>query len=235
MMESRGIKIQPGTSVDDFRNNMMQQFQQMREQGGQPGSQEQQSQSNREEYSPVAPFRPRTKDRMTVDLPPKYSELDIDYDGQIGLYEWIAARRESMDQFDSIDVNYDGVLTPAELKYFDEITESGTPQVAVAKPQRLTIIGGNAGSSGKDRDKLGSDGSSKSGKMSKEQREQQESVGKRYFGMMDRDRDGRIGEEEWASSRRLRPMFEAAGIKIEPMSEDEFAKKYVKALEKSQE
>ena len=33
---------------------------------------------------------------MTVDLPPKYSELDIDYDGQIGLYEWITARRESL-------------------------------------------------------------------------------------------------------------------------------------------
>ena len=71
--------------------------------------------------------------------------------------------------------------------------------------------------------------------MSKEERQQQEELGKRYFGMMDRDRDGKIGEEEWASSRRLKPMFENAGIKIEPMSVDEFAKKYVKALEKSRE
>lgn len=234
MMESRGMKIQPNTSVEDFRNNMMQQFQKMRAEGGfgppgsQPGRPSEDSQANRTEYSPSAPFRPRSKERVTVDLPPKYSELDLDYDGQIGLYEWITARRESIDQFDDIDENYDGILTPLELKLFDETSESGTPQVASFKRDRLTIIGGS-GSSADGKDGRSSGG----GKMSKEERAQQESVGKRYFGMMDRDRDGKVSVEEWSVSRRLKPMFEGAGIKIEAMSEDEFAKKYVKALEKS--
>ena len=235
MMESRGIRIQPGTSVEDFRNNMMQQFQQMREQGGGFQSPEDESQTNRSNYSPASPFRPRTKERITVDLPEKYSELDLDFDGQIGLYEWITTRRESIDEFDDMDENQDGVLTPVELKLFDEVAAGGTAQVVSIKKERLTIIGGSGSSSGSNRDKRDSDGSSKGGKLSKEERQQQEELGKRYFGMMDRDRDGKIGEEEWASSRRLKPMFENAGIKIEPMSVDEFAKKYVKALEKSRE
>ncbi len=237
MMEARGIKIEPGTSVEDFRNNMMQQFQQMREEGGgfrPPGSQPQdESQVNRSEYSPASPFRPRSKERITVDLPPKYSELDIDYDGQIGLYEWITARRESIDQFDDIDENVDGILTPLELKLFEETSAGGTPEVVSVKRDRLTIIGGQGAASGRDNGK--SPGSSKGGKMSKEEREQQESVGKRYFGMMDRDKDGKVSEEEWSVSRRLKPMFESAGIKVESMSEDQFAKNYVKALEKSRE
>ena len=75
-------------------------------------------------------------------LPPKYSELDIDYDGQIGLYEWITARRESLSQFDEMDMNFDGILTPSELLVYDEVMASGEPKVTSYKRERVTIVGG---------------------------------------------------------------------------------------------
>lgn len=232
MLQSRGIQIRPGVSVEEFRSRMREQM----GRGGDGGEfrllfdRGQESANNRSEYSPAAPFRPRTKERVTVDLPPKYSELDSDFDGQIGLYEWLIAKRESIDQFDQIDVNTDGILTPRELQTFDEVTSAAEPKITSWKRERVTIVGGSGSSSG-----TGSSSSSGSsdGKMSKEQKQQHESNARRYFGFMDRDRDGKIGESEWASSRRIRPMFENAGIKIEPMSADEFAKKYVKAVEKS--
>ncbi|MEQ9407642.1 MAG: hypothetical protein RIK87_07930 [Fuerstiella sp.] len=74
---------------------------------------------NRAAYSPVQPFRKQDGKRLTVDLPPKYSEFDTDFDGQIALYEWMVARRADMLLFDRMDLDGDGLLTPRELAAYD--------------------------------------------------------------------------------------------------------------------
>ena len=213
-MEARGLPMKAGTTMEEFR----------------AGPRRDESSTNRNAYSPAAPFRPRSKERITVDLPPKYSELDIDYDGQIGLYEWITARRESLDQFDQIDIDVDGILTPRELQEFDVITASGEPKVVTYKRERLTIVGGSSsGKNGRDT----RPGSSNDGKMSKEDQERHVATAQKYFGYLDKNKDGQIADDEWEGSRRLRPMFENADIKIKSMSAEEFSKSYVKAVARS--
>ena len=165
---------------------------------------------------------------MTVDLPPKYSELDIDYDGQIGLYEWITARRESLGQFDQMDMNFDGILTPSELLVYDEVMASGEPKVTSYKRERVTIVSGGARSSGSAAIRLG--GSERAARPSAEDLKKHEATAKRYFTTMDKNGDGKIGDDEWAQSRRLKPFFEKAGIKIGPMSESDFANNYATAM-----
>ena len=87
MLKSRGMKISAGTSVEDFRTKVREQFTQGdagRAAGdGRPG----QSAANRTDYASVAPFRPREKERMTVNLPPKYNKLDTNFSDQINLYK----------------------------------------------------------------------------------------------------------------------------------------------------
>jgi Ca2+-binding EF-hand superfamily protein len=168
-------------------------------------------------------------------LPPKYSELDSDYDGQIGLYEWLVSKRAELNQFDTIDTNRDGLLTPQELKSYDESssTADNSAMLTGYKRERLVIVGGSSGGGGRDngrgdrgdrdRGSRGQDGS----------REERESSARRYFGFLDRNRDGNIDEEEWQRSRRIRSTFEDAGIPLKTMSEDEFAKNYVRATEES--
>ncbi|MCP4782715.1 MAG: hypothetical protein GY903_06150 [Fuerstiella sp.] len=216
IMKSRGITIRPGMSMDDFRNNMREQF----SRGG----------DSQARNGVLTPFRPRTKERMTVDLPPKYSELDIDYDGQIGLYEWITARRESLSQFDEMDMNFDGILTPSELLVYDEVMASGKPQVTSYIRERVTIVGGGRStrSTGSAAIRLG--GSAKTARPSTEEVQKHAATAKRYFTAMDKNKDGKIGEDEWAQSRRLKPWFEKAGIKLTTMSESDFAGKFAIAM-----
>lgn len=232
-MESRGIKIEPG-SVDGFRDNIRRQFEQRaREEGWSMGgrreeeNKERGENANRERYQPAAPFRARERERVTVDLPPKYSELDIDFDGQVGLYEWITARRESLDEFDEIDANADGVLTPKELKFFDEIDAATEAKVTSFKRDRVVIIDGKGSFTGK---KSGEKVDGKS-KMSAEEREKTVEKGRSYFGQMDKNKNGKIDREEWESSRRIRPWFESSGIKLSDMSEDDFSNNFLKAVE----
>ncbi len=230
-MASRGITIRPGTSVDDFRNQMREQFSRASEEGGSGfGRGGDPRAANRGGSLAPGSFRPRTKERMTVDLPPKYSELDIDYDGQIGLYEWITARRESLDQFDQMDMDFDGILTPAELLVYDEVMASGEPKVTSYKRERVTIVGGSGSSRSTGSAAIRKGGGKKEGKPSSEDVKKHEATAKRYFTSMDKNGDGMIGDEEWEQSRRLKPFFENAGIKIGRMSESDFASKYAKAM-----
>ena len=233
MMAARGITMQPGMSVDDFRNTMREQFSQGRDGAMSPFGGPRPGDPNSTSSSPNAPFIPKEKERVTIDLPPKYSELDTDFDGQIGMYEWLLAKRESLDLFDQIDIDEDGLLTPAELQKHDEISSGGETQVTSYKRERLVIVGGSVNASSRTGATASKDGKSSSRESRKDDRAQHEESARRYFGFMDRNRDGQIGMEEWEQSRRLRPTFEEAGIKIEAMSESEFVKKYVKAMERS--
>ncbi|MEQ9411374.1 MAG: hypothetical protein RIK87_26910 [Fuerstiella sp.] len=236
-MQSRGVPLRPGVSTEEIQNSMRRVGEEMRASGQgfgapRPGTPSNGGSAdptaNRSAYTPAEPFRPRTKERLTVDLPPRYSELDTDYDGQVALYEWLVVRREELELFDQIDSDLDGLLTPRELKEYDELAASTEPQVAAFadkyKRTRLVIVGANGVTGGG----VGEGGKTK---LTKEQVEQHVANAKRFFPFLDRDRDGKISVEEMSNSRRIRPMFEQAGIKIEAMSEDQFAKNYTKAME----
>ena len=142
IMRERGISIRPGTSVDEFHATLERQ----REidggvenfRNGGPG---QRFSNNRPQ--PIAPYRQSDKERVTIDLPPRYSDLDTDFDGQVGMYEWMTVRRESLDQFDEIDTNLDGILTPRELKAFDDASASTEAKVTKYERERITIVGGS--------------------------------------------------------------------------------------------
>ena len=58
------------------------------------------------------PPKRKPQPRITVDLPTKFSEVDANKDGQIGLYEWDRAKYK---EFFAMDKNHDGFLTPREL------------------------------------------------------------------------------------------------------------------------
>lgn len=235
VMQSRGIKLQAGLSVEDFGNNVRMQFERAREQNGGafenrgPGrTDETQSSANRAEYKPATPFRPREKERMTVDLPPKYSELDTDYDGQVGLYEWIVARRDDLGLFDEIDADLDGYLTPKELKFFDDVSAAGDKNLTALaekyKRPRIIIVGGPSATGVAGRN-------NKPSSFTKEEKQKHVEYAQKAFPYLDTDKDGSISVEEMAKSRRVRPMFEKAGIEVKAMSAQQFNDNYVRAME----
>ena len=238
VMESRGVKLKAGLSVEDFGNSMRKQFEKSRGEGGDsPGERrpegrpEERSSGNRSQYKPSAPFRPREQERLTVDLPPKYSELDTDFDGQVGLYEWMTARRDSLQMFDDIDIDVDGVLTPREFKRFDEVSAQGSKQLASFRRPRVTIVGGPHATSVARSNK----GSSGKSFLSEDAREkQQDFASTKAFPYVDVNKDGRITLEELQrdeKTKRIIPMFEKAGIRVDTMSQQEFTDRWIRAQE----
>lgn len=230
MMRSRGVELKAGASIQDFQNTVRGGF------SGESGDPNRGGSRDGRSSEPVLkPYRQKEQKRMTFELPPKYSELDTDLDGQLAFHEWLAARREDIDEFNNIDFDGDAFLTPQELLDYDSGAAGKNEQfLAAAQKDRLVIVsarpsgssrgGSRDGSSSRDdrsrdgrsRDDRSSDGS------------EAESTAQRYFGMMDRNQNGQIDGEEWDQSRRLRPMFEQAGIRISEMRQDEFVRNYVR-------
>ena len=238
MLKSRGVQLRPGMSVDDMRNTMRSAFDRGRDEGGDRredfrsrfggGNDDRNTDQRRTENRGPEIFRPSKKERVTVDLPPKYAEVDTDFDGQIGLYEWMISQRSRLDEFDAIDSNRDGLLTPRELQSFDTASSSTGESIATSyKRERLVIVGGGSNVRSRGGDPRG-------GRDGGEQRSPEEIKERadRTFGYLDRDRDGRISEEEWSRSRRTSGEFQAAGIRLTSMSKDDFAKAYAKAQER---
>lgn len=229
MMDARGFQLNSGESVDAVRGRMRERFEQERERRDRERREEDDRSPNdngrANRSTPPAPFKPRDRERITVDLPKAYVDVDSDLDGQIGLYEWIVARRTDLELFDEIDRNTDGLLTPRELVAWDALkADAGKKTLAVNKRERLVIVGGSSTAAGGAADTNGSPGASDRREDSDRDRGRADWT----FGRMDRDRDGTISMDEWESSRRIRPWFESAGVKIRPMSAKEFSATYMK-------
>ncbi len=234
MMESRGIKIQPGMSVDDFRNKIREGFEKAREAGEDPfrapGETGDGNAGNRSRYAVPQPFRPREREPLTKSLPTEFIEMDVDFDGQIALYEWMKTRREELDNFDQRDSNGDGMLTPVELHAFAEVSDQKEPQVVSYVRERVTIVGGgrtsSAGTSSSSKSDKGSKKEEKA--LSKEEKAKHEARGQFFVKYVDKNGDGKIDMEEWESNPKAKSFMEGAGQKIQPMSSEDFVKRYIK-------
>ncbi len=145
MMKARGFEVNAGESVDDVRERTRRRFEEeLRRRESERDSEDGSSgRDNRSTPPPV--FRPRERQRMTLDLPDDYADVDTDLDGQIGLYEWIVARRDQLELFDDMDRDSDGLLTPRELAAWKRANDkSGQESTTAAKREKLLIVGSTA-------------------------------------------------------------------------------------------
>ena len=165
------------------------------------------------------PPKRKPQPRITVDLPTKFSEVDTNKDGQIGLYEWDRAKYK---EFFEMDKNHDGFLTPREL----------TTTVAAAPAPRTRSTGRET--STPSRSPAPSSGSSPkpaSGSITPEKFDPDTSDGRRasyVFRSLDRNKDGSLTEEEWQRSQSTRRDFERANVKPPlPAKLEQFAGLYL--------
>jgi hypothetical protein len=205
--------IREGASRDDFTQNMNR----MREESRRDGD-------DRSRNSASSGYKPAPKVRVTKDLPSSFTDRDFDKDGQIGLYEWREWDRTRVDEFFFFDRNGDGFLTPKELAALDENSgdggnDSGRRESSrdrrsepASAPQAVPAPPANAPVAALD------------------ESDPNVSQGRKYFALLDGNKDGKASVDELSKLKKLRPLFESANIRLDQeMSADQFVANFVKA------
>lgn len=159
------------------------------------------------------------KVRVTADLPEKYSEGDMNKDGQVALFEWRQWKPKEIPRFFALDANRDGILTPRELV----IAEKFPPL-----DDALALLGDGP-----------EEQESKSSESKKEAPEPSESKSTeepnklvvaeaRYvFRQLDGNKDGKLTDDEWYKSRGARAGFKRQNINFKrPVDTEGFVAVY---------
>jgi len=238
MMQSRGLVLKAGMTVDEMRSG----FSRSTGSSGSPndpnkGNNSNNNSDNGSGNAPVVlkPYKMKPKPSLIQTLPPAYSEVDVDFDGQLGLDEWMLARRTELDQFDEMDTDHDGFLIPEELKAA-EVAANGSNAAMAVRTAKLTIVSatpksqassqsnGNANPNDSRSNRWSGGGSS--GDVAEQ--------AKQYFPRLDQNQDGFIDTDEFQQSRRVRGMFESAGIPPAKMSLEQFTQNLEKATAATQ-
>lgn len=231
MMKARGVELKAGMSVDDMRNSFRNSSGSSDQAGqsGQPGSQA----SGNSAQKALMPYKMKPKKPLTLTLPPAYSEVDTDFDGQIGMHEWMSSRRTDLDRFDEMDIDYDGYLTPEELQAAEALaasqkavasTERKKLTIITATPARAAVQPGNPGSG--PGNNLPGQGNPWGGRG--DSSSDPAAYATMSFDRLDANRDGYVDPDEWQQSRRVRGMFEQAGIRLDKMNKDQFMQNFKK-------
>ena len=220
MMRSRGQELTVGMSLDEIRNNMQQGF------NGQNGNGDPNNPRDANATPVLTPYKMKPRKPLTVSLPPAYSEVDSDFDGQLGLYEWMMTRRADLDQFDTMDTDHDGYLIPEELQAAEaEVNSASDNAVASVQRKKLTIIGAPPAASRNDRDRNrgNGDGNNDNGfNRGGRGGGGEAAMAPQYFSRLDSDQNGTVDANEWQQIQRVRGMFEQAGIPVTDMNLDQF-------------
>jgi Ca2+-binding EF-hand superfamily protein len=226
----QGLDLNRGVRVDDMASNAQRQMEEFRRQREEEGR-GREERSDRPEFQPapemgrgdsrpatsntVPNAKPRT--RIAPLLPESYKPLDMDYDGQIALFEWRKGKRGTISQFNQQDFDGDGFLTAKELAKAPApaaaptTTSPGTPAAttasvapvptAPAAPQAPVTVSAEAATKAS-----------------------------RAFDILDSDRKGTVEGKEWDQSSRLKPLFQKAGYDLsKPLNKEEFTQAYVRA------
>ncbi len=163
---------------------------------------------------------PPPKPKVTTSLPDNFKALDVDHDGQVGLYEWDRAR---LNDFMQLDRNFDGILTPSELLAAKNLapvkapsasasavaaapTTPGSSTIAAKPSTSSSTTSSSSSSSGGPRAPLTPakfDADSQEGRMAKY-----------MFGRLDLDKNGSLSQEEWGKSQTTRQTFEKLGAQL---------------------
>jgi len=188
--------------------------------------------------------KPRTRWQKPLQLPEQYRSKDKDKDGQIGMYEW---PRNDFATFRKLDLNHDGFLTAAELtrgpskgttpvasaSSTSARPDSSSPPAevatATAKTGKETAAKSADGATDEDED------ADEPAALAKEKptpattpsSSAGRSEAERQWDIVDKDKDGKVTEEEWGRSYLARPKFRDAGIAVSfPMAQEEFLRLY---------
>jgi len=205
--------IREGASREDFTRS----FDRMREESRRDGS------DDRSRNSASSGYTPAPKERVTKDLPSSFADRDFDHDGQLGLYEWRQWDRTRVDEFFFFDRNGDGFLTPSELASVDGSSEGDDER-------------GDRSDSRRERRSEPTPPATSTAPVSVpgaplDESDPNVSQGRKYFALLDDNKDGKASADELAKLKKLRPMFEQAGVRLDQeMSADQFVANYVKAM-----
>lgn len=177
---------------------------------------------------------PRAK--VTLELPAIYASGDTDYDGQIGLYEWIQWKgRATLPEFNQLDANGDGFVSPYEIATAGSrpagttttlMASTPTPSASPAAGTAVTVAPPAAAPTSTTNTTIAAASTAVAIDLSTPIDEGNADV-KRYrtfFKLLDKDHDGTISLQEWDASRQIRQKFSDAGITLQPMDGDTFVR-----------
>lgn len=191
----------------------------------------------------------KTRARVTIDLQADLVAGDTDKDGQLAFYEWRRWQGKSLSEFNSLDTNGDGFVTPREVALLRGPTPEEAAAVStVAARSDERSFSSRRGSDDDDNEEDG--GNDRRGRRDegrdddddpdeRDRDDDRQAEGEadsselaadaqRYFGLMDRNRDGSIAPDEW-QGQRIRSMFEDDGVDLaEPVSQQDFIRNYVR-------
>gem|GEM_PF-542026 len=182
----------------------------------------------------------RAKPRITASLPSAWQPLDLNGDGQIGLYEW---DRNRFAEFLQYDLNSDGLLTAGEIAATKASPPSGfvpqqvpgaapgtgTPAPFAQPSSAVSVPPSAASNTAKPAAPAASVPSGKPLAPVAVNPESSEGRYARYvFQRLDKNRDGSLTSDEWEQSQSIRKSFDKFSATLTvPADFDRFAGLYV--------